>query len=123
MCESDVPCEVGEGVQGAELVQNVRADLVCGEVHRAPAEPARSGKLGCAPMPIPRATQSSDHGRVHDSGVTGMESAGDVGGRQHVEQCVVVAHRPCAEALAEVGDEIDLVSHGALPMGTCSGNR
>jgi len=55
---------------------------------------------------------------VHDARVAGVETAGDVGGGQHVQQRLVVTHAVGAETLTEISDEIDRVRH-FRPPGMC----
>ena len=80
--------------------------------------PCRSGKPGWAPMPTP-AARGERHGTAHDERVAGVKAAGDVGRIDRAEQPFVVAHRPRAEGLAEVGVQVQ--AHGsALSSGSSS---
>jgi hypothetical protein len=96
----------GEGSQRAELVQDVVADLIRRQVHGAPAKAAevREARVRSDADPAPDAFGD---GRVHNVRVTGVESAGDVGAGNHLEQGSVVAHRVGAEAFSEICYEIN----------------
>ena len=101
------PDHPGEGVERADLVDDVGAQLVAGHVHRPAAEPGQVAvaDLGADPH-IARGRDRADP--QHRDRVTGVEAAGHVRAGDHVEQGVVVAEGPDAEALAEIGVEIDL---------------
>ncbi|MCY1239538.1 hypothetical protein D9M72_523350 [compost metagenome] len=81
----------GEGAQCAELVDDVVADLIRGQVHGAAAEAAEVREARVRPD-ADAAADAFGHSRVHDVRVSGMEAAGDVGAGNHFEQGRVVAH-------------------------------
>jgi len=77
-----------------------------GDAYRPPAEPgevpvAHVGADRHAPLHRPGGDPAHDHG------IAGVEATGHVGARHHVEEGLVVGERPRAEALAEVGVEVD----------------
>src|SRR5262249_33577238 len=55
-----------------------------------------------------------NEGLVHDHGVAGMETAGDVGGAHDLQHLGVVAHHPEPEALAYVAVQVHAF-HCPLP--------
>jgi hypothetical protein len=63
---------------------------------------------------IHAARQRLDHAALHDGGIAGMKAARDVGRGHQPEQRLVLAHLPWAEALAEIGIQID-VHHSRPP--------
>ena len=105
---------VRERLQRADLVDDVGGQIVGRDVDEAPSEP---GEVAVADLGAdPDAVLARPAGRcVRSAGrVAGVESARDVGAGDHAEHRVVVAEPPHAEALAEVGVEVDgrWVGHG-----------
>ena len=48
-------------------------------------------------------------GLAHDTGIAGVEAARDVGGGDAVHERRILAHRPRAKGLAQVGIEINFI--------------
>ena len=95
-------------LQRADLVDQPCLQFRRRQVHAAPAEALQIGKRRVRAEADP-ARQRRTHGLAHHQRVTGMEAAGDVRAGHHIEHGGVVAHRPGAEAFAEVGVEVDRV--------------
>ncbi len=129
VAEAAVGCDVGdggavvrgEGAEGAELVEDVVADFIGGEVHGAAAKAAEVGEARVRPDADAAADAFGDRG-VHDVRVSCVESTGNVGAGNHLEQCRVVAHRVGAEAFSEIRHEINCGSH-VSPPGVLAGPR
>lgn len=109
------PVVGGEGLQGAELVDDVGAHLLGGEVHRSPTEAAEVGEAGVG-ADADSALHARSHRGIHDPRIAGVEAARDVGRAEDVEERFVVPHAPGAEALTEVRDEIDLPAQLLPPI-------
>jgi hypothetical protein len=96
----------GEPVERPELVEHVRAQVLLTDVHAPAAEAGEIPVRDLGPdghAALGGAGADPRHGRR----VTGVEPARDVGAGDHLEQGVVVGQRPGAEALPEVGVEVD----------------
>jgi hypothetical protein len=96
----------GDRLQRADLVGDVGLELLDREVDDAPAEALQVGEAG---MGADRdAVQLAELDRVdHHRGIAGVEAAGDVSGLHDLQDLGVVAHHPGAEALAQVGVDVD----------------
>ena len=96
----------GEPGQRADLVEHVRGHVVRGQVHLPPAEAdqVRVRHLGADHDPAGR---RRGHGAQQRARVAGVEAAGHVRAGDHVEDGLVVAERPGAVRLADVGVEVD----------------
>ncbi|CAH0225022.1 hypothetical protein SRABI70_02327 [Pseudomonas sp. Bi70] len=96
----------GQGLQGADLVDHVGAQLIAGDIHIAAAEAdqIRVGDMGADGHALGRSRLegAQDAGRV-----TGVEATGDIGAGDDVEHRGIVAHGPLAETLAQVAVEVD----------------
>ena len=108
-CEVGQRCAVGlgKGGQRARLIDDVGADLVRGEIHLAPAEPDQVGEARVGADRHASGHAAGDR-LVHGAWVAGVETAGDIGRGQQFQDGLVLTHGPGAEALAEIGDKIDL---------------
>ena len=100
----------GEPGERAELVDDVRPDLGLREVHRATAEAHEVGEAWVG-ADTDAAAHALGHRAIHDPRIAGVEAAGDVGRGHDLEESRIVAHRPIAVSLAEVGDQIDFPGH------------
>jgi hypothetical protein len=95
-----------ERLQRPDLVQHVGYQFLGTDPELPPPE---SDQVGIGHMSPDSDTAGSCHGHraVHRARVAGVEAAGDVGAGHLIQQCLVRAHHPGAEALAEVGVEVD----------------
>jgi hypothetical protein len=100
------------------LVQHVRGQLGRCDVHLPPAE---SGQVAVAHLGAhcDAALGGARADPTHDRRVAGVESTGDVGAGDDVEQRVVVGERPGSEPLAEIGVEIHVHHFTALTLVDC----
>jgi hypothetical protein len=98
-------------LEGSELVQDVLRQRVGLHVDEPPAEPGQVAVAHLRPDRDPALDGALAHAS-HGDAVAGVEAAGHVGARHDVEQGVVVAELPAAEALTEVGVEVHLTSAG-----------
>ncbi len=102
----------GGGPHRADLDDDGPFDLVGRERHRPPPE---AGAVGIARMradrhPVPR---GDGHGAGDDVGIAGVRAARDVDRGHERDERLVLAQRPRAVRLADVGVEVD--PHGGDP--------
>jgi len=95
-----------KAVEGADLVDHVRHERRGLDVDE-PTPEARQVAVAHvrADRHVGRDSPGADP--AHDRGVAGVEAAGDVGTGDQLQQRVVIPHCPPAEALTEVGVEVD----------------
>ena len=104
------PVRGGESREGAHLVDQVGLDLIRARPEGTPAEADEVGEARVGADAHSTLTAHGDRA-VHDARVTGVETAGDIGRGEDLEQFFVLTHRVGTEALTDVGDEIDDPSH------------
>ncbi|MPN53955.1 hypothetical protein SDC9_201624 [bioreactor metagenome] len=114
------PVVLRESGQCAQLIHHISAHLFGWQIDRVATEPAQIGKARMRPQGHALLDALRDRD-VHDQWITGVEAARDVRAGDDFQQRIVIAHLPTAEALAEVGNQIDrlgrrLGGHDVLPM-------
>ena len=110
----------GDAGQRADLVDDQVLDLLRAQLHLAAAEAQQVGVAGMGADRDPVGARQP-HGAPHRPRVAGVPAAGDVGRRHHRHQQRVLAHRPGAERLAQVGVQVD--PHGRIVAGAAAGPR
>ena len=90
----------------ADLVEHVVAHVVGADVHHAAPEPEQVGEPGMGADVHAVGARLLDR-PPHRPRIAGVEAARDVGRRDHAHQRLVGPALPQAEALAEVGVEVD----------------
>ncbi len=104
----------GEGVERADLVQDVVGEVVGGVVDAAAAE---AGQVAVADLgsdaDVPGHRRLADP--AHDGRVAGVEAAGDVGTGDQGQERFVVAEGPAAESLAQICVKVDHPAHHSTP--------
>ena len=100
----------GQTGERADLVDQHRLQFLGRDAHWAAAEALQVG-IGDMRADADAAFLRQPQRAPHHQRIAGMEAAGDVGRGDDAEQFRVGAHGPGAEALAQVGIEIDL--HGS----------
>ena len=89
------------------------------EIH-LDTSPPESGQVVVADLRADR--HAAGHREIadapHRTGITGVEPAGHIGAADHFQQGGVVAQPPHAEALAEVGVQVDHHASNLEPFGS-----
>ena len=98
----------GETLERSDLVDDVGGKIGGRDVHVASPE-AREVRIGDMRTDRDAALGGGLHGAQDADRIAGVEPAGDIGARDDLEHRRVIAHAPCAVALAEVAVEIDRV--------------
>ena len=100
------PHRAAEGVQRADLVHHVGADLRGRRREVAPPEARQVAVAGVRPDGDPAPGGRRD-GALHDHRIAGVKAARHVGRRHQAEQLLLSGQLVASEALADVGVEID----------------
>ena len=100
-------------VEGGDLVQDRGFQLLGVEIHRPPAEADQVRIAGVGADHGPGVEREPD-GPPDRQGITGMEAAGHVDGRDEPHERRVVAHRPRPDALAHVRVQVDPRCHDVI---------
>ena len=97
---------LGDSVQRADLIHDVGEQIVRGDVDESPAEPGHVAIADlCADA---HTTLGGQPAHPQQAGrVARVETAGHVGAGDDAQHGVVVTEPPDAEALAQVGVEVD----------------
>ena len=100
------PLHCGEAFECPQLVQHHVDQFERVDVDEPTAE---AGEVGIAHLGPDRDTEfdSEMAGPTHDHGIAAVETTRHVRRRDHLQQASVVADRPTAEPLTEIGVEID----------------
>jgi hypothetical protein len=97
----------GDAGEGADLVDQHRFEFGGRKLHCPPAETLQVGKRRmCAEADA--GSQCLLDRAAHHQRIAGMETTGDVGRADDVQQFVIAAHFPGPEAFTQIGVEIDL---------------
>ncbi len=126
VAQPSVRCQVGnpgsvvrrKTGQRAQLVEDVGAYFGGSQVHGAATETPEVREAGVGAN-SDSAAHAFGYRGVHDVRVTGVEAAGDVRTGHNLEQGRVIPHGVGAEALAQIGDEINCRIHLCLTNVDC----
>ena len=100
------PLRAGHRLQRPDLDDHLVREVIRGDLEEAPAE-ALQVRIGDMRRDRDAACGGCPAGGAHRRAVPGVAAAGDVRGGDDLEHRGVVPHRPVAEALPEVGVEVD----------------
>ena len=100
------PRGVGQRLQCADLVDDVSGEFVRVDLDTAPAE-ARQIEVTDLRTDPDSPPHGGGAGTGQADGIAGVETAGQVRAADDIEHRLVVAERPHAEALGQVGVEVD----------------